>query len=81
MAFVPFPDALKAALKQLNYGNLDELFPGELTTTEWIAKWVFDQLAAAAHAGEFGPGGDQVEKIRVTLNESHTALAWYEGDL
>ena len=74
-------DALKAALKQLNYGNLDELFPGELTTTEWIAKWVFDQLAAAAHAGDFGPGGDQVEKIRVTLNESHTALAWYEGDL
>lgn len=74
-------DALKAALKQLNYGNLDELFPGELTTTEWIAKWVFDQLDAAAHKGEFGPGGDQVEKIRVTLNESHTALAWYEGDL
>ena len=74
-------DALKAALGKLNYGNLDEIFPGELTTTEWIAKWVFDQLAATARAGGFGPGGDQVERIRVTLNESHTALAWYEGDL
>ncbi|MGB0505763.1 MAG: 6-pyruvoyl trahydropterin synthase family protein [Pikeienuella sp.] len=74
-------DALKAALGQLNYGNLDELFPGELTTTEWLAKWVFDELAGAAGRGEFGPGGDQVERIRVTLNESHTALAWYEADL
>lgn len=74
-------DALKAALSKLNYGNLDEIFPGELTTTEWIAKWVFDQLAATARAGGFGPGGDQVERIRVTLNESHNALAWYEGDL
>ena len=73
--------ALKAALETLNYGNLDELFPGELTTTEWIAKWVFDQLADAARRGDFGPGGDQVERIRVTLNESHNALAWYEGDL
>ena len=74
-------DALKAALGKLNYGNLDEVFPGELTTTEWIAKWVFDQLAATAKAGGFGPGGDQVERIRVTLNESHNALAYYEGDL
>jgi 6-pyruvoyl-tetrahydropterin synthase len=74
-------DALKAALGQLNYGNLDELFPGELTTTEWLAKWVFDELAAAAGRGEFGPGGDQVERIKVTLNESHTALAWHEADL
>ncbi|MGB0855108.1 MAG: 6-pyruvoyl trahydropterin synthase family protein [Pikeienuella sp.] len=74
-------DALKAALGKLNYGNLDEVFPGELTTTEWIAKWVFDQLAAAAKSGGFGPGGDQVERIRVTLNESHNALAYYEGDL
>lgn len=74
-------DALKAALGKLNYGNLDELFPGELTTTEWIAKWVFDELAGAAGRGEFGPGGDQVERIRVTLNESHTALAWYEAAL
>ena len=74
-------DALKAALGEINYGNLDELMPGELTTTEWLARWVFDKLAAAAYAGEFGPGGDQVERIRVTLNESHTALAWYEAAL
>lgn len=73
--------ALQAALAKINYSNLDETLPGELTTTEFLAKWIFDQLSAAAHAGEFGPGGDQVERIRVTLNESHVALAWYEGAL
>ena len=74
-------DALKAALGKLNYSNLDEALPGELTTTEWLAKWIFDQIAAAAKAGDLGPGGDQVEKLRITLNESHAALAWYEGAL
>lgn len=74
-------DALKAALARLNYSNLDETLPGELTTTEWLCKWVFDQLAAAARRGDFGPGGDEVERIRVTLNESHAALAWYEAAL
>lgn len=74
-------DALKAALAEINYGNLDELMPGELTTTEFLCRWVFDRLAAARARGEFGPGGEAVERIRVTLNESHTALAWYEAAL
>ena len=74
-------DALKAALGKLNYSNLDEVLPGELTTTEWLAKWIFDEIAAAAKSGALGPGGDQVERLRITLNESHAALAWYEGAL
>ena len=74
-------DALKAALGKVNYSNLDEVFPGELTTTEWLAKWIFDEIAAAAKAGALGPGGDQVERLRITLNESHAALAWFEGAL
>ena len=73
--------ALKAALAKLNYSDLDETLPGELTTTEWLCKWVFDEIADAAAAGELGPGGDQVERLRITLNESHAALAWYEGEL
>jgi 6-pyruvoyl-tetrahydropterin synthase len=72
-------DALKAALKPLNYGDLDEVLPGELTTTEFLAKHIFDSLAAAARSGALGPGSEGVEKIRVTLNESHVARAWYEG--
>lgn len=74
-------DALKAALAKLNYSDLDVTLPGELTTTEWIAKWIFDEIAAAAKSGALGPGGDEVERLRITLNESHAALAWYEGAL
>jgi len=74
-------DALKAALKPLNYGNLDEApaTKGQLTTTEWLCRFIFDSVAGAARRGELGPGGDGVERIRVTLNESHVARAWYEG--
>ena len=73
--------ALKTILAEIDYGNLDASMPGELTTTEWLAKWVFDRLAAAAKTGDFGPGGEQIERIRVTLNESHRACAWYEAAL
>jgi len=31
-------------LKPLNYKNLDDLFPGELTTTEFVAKHIHDQV-------------------------------------
>ncbi|QIE55129.1 6-carboxytetrahydropterin synthase [Pikeienuella piscinae] len=74
-------EALKAALAKINYSDLDETLPGELTTTEWLAKWVFDEIVAAARSGALGPGGDRVERLRITLNESHAALAWYEGAL
>lgn len=74
-------EALKTALGKLNYNDLDEILPGELTTTEWLAKWIFDEIAAAAKSGALGPGGDEVERLRITLNESHAALAWYEGAL
>ncbi len=74
-------DALKVALKPLNYRNLDDLteFEGIVTTTEVLCKFIFDRIAAAARAGELGPGSDGLSKIRVTLNESHVARAWFEG--
>lgn len=74
-------DTLKEVLGKLSYNDLDEILPGELTTTEWIAKWIFDEIASRAKTGALGPGGDQVERLRITLNESHAALAWYEGAL
>ncbi len=42
-------DALKAALAPLNYANLDALsqFEGVATTTEFLAKHIFDRLAEA----------------------------------
>lgn len=75
--------AVTAALAPLNYANLDEVpeFQGVLTTTEFLCKYIFDRIAAAAKAGDLGPGSDGLQKIRVTLNESHVARAWYEGAL
>ena len=40
-------DVLKATLKPLNYSNLDDNseFKGMNTTTEFLTKYIFDQLA------------------------------------
>ncbi|MGG7566428.1 6-pyruvoyl trahydropterin synthase family protein [Rhodovulum sp. DZ06] len=72
-------DTLKAALKPLAYANLDETLPGELTTTEFLCKHIWDVLAAAARQGDLGPGSEDLSLIRVKLNESHAARAWYEA--
>ena len=74
-------EALKAALAPLNYANLDDLaqFNGIVTSTEFLSKHIFDQIADAARRGALGPGSDGLQKIRVVLNESHVARAWYEG--
>jgi 6-pyruvoyl-tetrahydropterin synthase len=74
-------DALKAALGPLNYADLDAApaTQGELTTTEWLCRHIFDQIAGAARRGDLGPGSEGVERIRVTLNESHVARAWFEA--
>ena len=76
-------DVLGAALGPLKYANLDAHpeFTGIKTTTEFLCRWIFDQVVAAAGRGELGPGSDGLQKIRVTLNESHVARAWYEGAL
>ncbi len=74
-------EALKQTLGPLNYKNLDELpqFAGRNTTTEFLAKHIFDAIAEAARAGRLGPGSEDIARIRVTLHESHVARAWYEA--
>jgi 6-pyruvoyltetrahydropterin/6-carboxytetrahydropterin synthase len=74
-------DALKKVLADLNFRNLDEVpeFKGRNTTTEFIARVVFDRLVAAIQRGELGPGAAAVESMRITLQESHVASAAYEG--
>jgi 6-pyruvoyl-tetrahydropterin synthase len=76
-------EALKQTLAPLNYRNLDDLpeFAGRNTTTEFLAKHIFDAMAQAARGGALGPGGEGIARIRVTLHESHVARAWYEGAL
>ena len=73
--------ALHAVLEPLNYRNLDEVpaLAGHNTTTEVLARVVFDGLVSAIRRGDLGPGGSGVEQIRVTLHESHIASASFEG--
>jgi len=75
-------EALTAALAPLRYRNLDEVpeFAGKFTTTEFLCRFVFDALAAAARGGGLGDGG-RLRRIRIMLHESHVARAWYEADL
>ncbi len=76
-------DALKAMLRPLNYRNLDDFpeFKGQNTTTEFLSKHIYDGLAEAARAGEFGRPGRELKALRITLSESHVARASYEAPL
>jgi 6-pyruvoyltetrahydropterin/6-carboxytetrahydropterin synthase len=74
-------DTLKQVLAGLNLRNLDDIpeFAGRNTTTEFLAKVVFERIAAAIRQGQLGPGATDIESIRVTLHESHIASASFEG--
>ncbi len=76
-------ELLKNTLAALNYRNLDDepAFAGRNTTTEFLAREIFDRLATAIRAGALGEGGRGVEALEVTLHESHIAWASYEGAL
>ncbi|MFO7910078.1 6-carboxytetrahydropterin synthase [Vreelandella aquamarina] len=76
-------DALKAILARYNYCNLDDLeeFAGQNTTTEFMARAIFERLAAAIQAGTLGETAKGIERIEVKLNESHIAWASFEGAL
>lgn len=76
-------DVLRRVLADLNYRNLDEIptFAGRNTTTEMLARVVFDGLVAAAARGDLGSGGSALERIRVTLHESHIASASFEAEI
>jgi 6-pyruvoyl-tetrahydropterin synthase len=76
-------DALKQTLHAINYANLDEIpaFAGKVTTTEFLARHIFEAIAAAVRGGALGPHAGGIDRIRVTLNESHIARAWFEAAL
>ena len=75
--------ALGRLLGELNYRNLDEVpaYTGRNTTTEFLARDIFERMRAAIEAGELGPQAQGLTALRVTLNESHIAWASYEADL
>ncbi|GAA4347726.1 6-carboxytetrahydropterin synthase [Variovorax defluvii] len=76
-------EVLKQVLAEFNLRNLDDdpAFAGRNTTTEFMARVIFDRVAARIAAGEMGPHAGGLSGMRVRLNESHVAWAAYEGTL
>jgi len=74
-------DTLKAVLGGLNFQNLDDVpaFAGRNTTTEFLARVVFDRMLEAIARGDLGPNAGGIESARVVLHESHVAWAAFEG--
>jgi 6-pyruvoyl-tetrahydropterin synthase len=74
---------LSNVLGELNYRNLDDdpNLAGHNTTTEFLARFIFERIAARIRVGELGPDAADLSSLRVTLHESHVAWASYEGEL
>ena len=74
---------LRAILAALTYRNLDDepAFVGQNTTTEFLARVIFDRVAQAVRDGTLGDGALGVTSICVTLHESHVAWGSYEGQV
>ena len=76
-------EELNSILSGLNFQNLDEVaeFEGQNTTTEFLARVIFDRMVASIGKGDLGPNASGLTAMKVTLNESHVAWAAYEGAL
>ena len=76
-------EVLKVTLAGLNYRNLDEepAFKGRNTTTEFLAREIFQRIVDAIGRGDLGATARGVERVRVTLHESHVASASFTGDV
>ena len=76
-------DQLKATLADLTYRNLDDepAFAGQNTSTEFLARVIFDRLVLAVRDGTLGDGARGMTSICVTLHESHVAWGSYEGQV
>ena len=76
-------EVLRKVLAELNFRNLDEAseFDGRNTTTEFLARVIFDRIAGRLRAGDLGPGAAGLASMRVVLHESHVAWATYESSL
>jgi 6-pyruvoyltetrahydropterin/6-carboxytetrahydropterin synthase len=67
---------LKEICERLNYKNLDDIeeLKGQITTTEFMARYIHQQIASDPRLGFNG-------NVKVELGESHIAWASYEGKI
>ncbi|MEO7124551.1 MAG: 6-carboxytetrahydropterin synthase [Nakamurella sp.] len=74
---------LRQVLDVLDRRNLDDVppFDKQNSTTELVARYIADALAARATSGALGPSGGKLDGIAVTLHESPVAWATYERTL
>lgn len=74
-------EALHRVLAKINYKQLDELeiFEGENTTTEFLASWIWSEIAAEIAGGKLG--SHSLSGLGICLRESDVAWASYEADL
>ncbi len=74
-------DVLRRILAEMNYRNLDTepAFAGKNTTTEFLAREIWERIVGAVRAGELGEGARDLASVSVTLHESHVAWGSYEG--
>ena len=74
-------EALHRILAVVNYKHLDEMeiFAGQNTTTEFLAHWIWSQMAAEIRAGKLGK--HVISGLLINLRESDIAWASYEAPL
>ncbi|MFZ0790825.1 MAG: 6-carboxytetrahydropterin synthase, partial [Chromatiaceae bacterium] len=67
--------ALRSVLAELDYRNLDEhpALKGQNTTTEFLARVVWEGVASRIAAAELGDAARGITELRVVLRESHLA--------
>ena len=76
-------EVLREVVRTLSYRNLDDdpMFSSRNSTTEILARVVFDRVADAIAKGKLGPDARAIDSLRVTLHESPVARASFEGAL
>ena len=74
-------ERLRAILDVMNYRNLDDevVFDGKNTTTEFLAKEIFDRMVREVADGKLGEEATGLDSLCITLHESHVAWGSYEG--
>ena len=70
-----FSDILSAILNKYNFKNLNELFPSDNTTTEFMCRTIHNDLSKSLKLTGF------CGSCRVKLFESHKAWAAYKGNI
>jgi 6-pyruvoyl-tetrahydropterin synthase len=74
---------LRRILDGVDYRNLDEVpaLAGQNTTTEFMARHIWELLRDALRQGAMGAGGQAVTGLKVLLRESPMAWAAFEGEI